>query len=133
MLIRACVAKIHRATVTEAKLDYIGSITIDEAFLDATGISPAQYVNITNMSNGVFWETYVMPGRRGAGEICLNGPPARHFLAGDKIIILAEAWIERANMETLDPVIVFADFVGGKNVVGRVGPLVDPTRDSGDV
>ena len=118
-------AKIHRATVTEAKLDYVGSITIDKAFLDATGISPAQYVNITNMSNGVFWQTYVMPGRHGDGEICLNGPPARHFLPGDKIIILAEALIEQANLGKLNPVIAFADFVDGKNIVQRLAPLLD--------
>ena len=103
MLIRVCAAKIHQATVTEAKLDYVGSITIDEAFLDASGIKPAQYVNITNLSNGVFWQTYVMPGGRGEGQICLNGPPARHFLPGDKIIILAEAWIDRASLKDLIP------------------------------
>lgn len=109
MLIRACMAKIHRATVTEADLDYVGSITIDEDLIDASGMKPFQYVNITNVSNGVFWQTYVMPGKRGNGDVCLNGPPARHFQKGDKVIILAEAWLEPSEMKSLDPVVVFVD------------------------
>ena len=110
-------AKIHRATVTEADLDYVGSITIDEDLMDASGMKPFQYVNITNISNGVFWQTYVMPGKRGNGDICLNGPPARHFQKGDKVIILAEAWLEPQEMKNLNPVVVFVD---DKNKVTEV-------------
>jgi aspartate 1-decarboxylase len=109
MLIRACIAKIHRATVTEADLDYVGSITIDEALLEQSGIRPYQYVNITNVSNGVFWQTYVMPGRRGQGDICLNGPPARHFHKGDKVIILAEGFFEPRELEGFEPVVVIVE------------------------
>ena len=109
MLIRACVAKIHRATVTEADLNYVGSITIDQELLDAAGIKPFQYLNITNLSNGVFWQTYAMAGERGKGDICLNGPPARHFQKGDKIIILAEGWLAPEEVADLDPVVVFVD------------------------
>ncbi|MGB7958012.1 MAG: aspartate 1-decarboxylase [Minisyncoccia bacterium] len=109
MLIRACMAKIHRATVTEADLNYVGSVTIDEDLLEASGMKPFQYVNITNVSNGVFWQTYVMPGKRGNGDVCLNGPPARHFQKGDKVIILAEAWLEPSEMKDLNPVVVFVD------------------------
>ncbi len=109
MLIRACMAKIHRATVTEADLTYVGSITIDEDLLDAAGIKPFQYLNITNCSNGTFWQTYAFPGKRGNGDICLNGPPARHFIKGDIIIILAEAWVEPSEMKDLVPVVVFVD------------------------
>ena len=109
MLIRACMAKIHRATVTEADLNYVGSITIDEALLEASGIMPFQYVNITNLANVAFWQTYVTPGKRGQGDICLNGPPARHFQPGDKIIILAEAWLDPSQIKNLNPVIVFVD------------------------
>lgn len=109
MLIRACMAKIHRATVTEANLNYAGSITIDEALLEASGIMPFQYVNITNLANGTFWQTYVTLGKRGNGDICLNGPPARHFQLGDKIMILAEAWLEPSQIKNLNPVIVFVD------------------------
>ncbi len=117
MLIEACMAKIHRATVTEAALNYVGSITIDQDLLDASGIVPFQYVNITNVSNGVFWRTYVMPGERGKGDICLNGPPARHFQPGDKIIILAEVWLEPKELKELNPVVVFPD---EKNKVTKV-------------
>ncbi|HET6182619.1 MAG TPA: aspartate 1-decarboxylase [Acetobacteraceae bacterium] len=109
MLIRACMAKIHRATVTEADLNYVGSITIDADLLEASGMRPFQYVNITNCSNGVFWQTYIMAGRRGQGSICLNGPPARHFQPGDKVIILAEAWVTPAEMDALEPAVVFVD------------------------
>ena len=109
MLIRVCIGKIHRATVTQADLNYVGSITIDEALLEKSGIKPFQYVNITNVSNGVFWQTYVMAGKRGGGDICLNGPPARHFQPGDKIIILAEAWLEASELKNLNPVVVFVD------------------------
>src|SRR5580658_3336239 len=101
MLIRVCTAKIQRATVTKADLNYVGSITIDEALLEASGMRPTQYVNITSLSNGAFWQTYIMPGARGKGEICLNGPPARHFQPGDKIIILTEAWVDPAELTSL--------------------------------
>jgi aspartate 1-decarboxylase len=109
MLIRACIAKIHRATVTEADLNYVGSITIDAALLEQSGIHPFQYVNITNVANGVFWQTYVMAGPRGGGDICLNGPPARHFQKGDKIIVLAEGWFQPEEMADIDPVIVIVE------------------------
>jgi aspartate 1-decarboxylase len=109
MLIRVCAAKIHRATVTQADLNYVGSITVDEELLEKSGIKPFQYVNITNLSNGIFWQTYVVAGKRNQGDICLNGPPARHFQVGDKIIILAEALIEPSELKDLNPVIVFVD------------------------
>ena len=109
MLIRACLAKIHRATVTEADLNYVGSITIDQELLDQSGIKPFQYVNITNLSNGVFWQTYVMAGKRGQGDICLNGPPARHFQRGDKIVILAEGLVDKVEFDEIDPVVVVVE------------------------
>ncbi len=130
MLIRACIAKIHRATVTEADLNYVGSITIDAALLELSGIRPYQYVNITNVSNGVFWQTYVMPGPRGGGDICLNGPPARHFQRGDKVIILAEGYFERAELEGFEPVIVLVE--DDRNLVTRVLPHGSATRGPAD-
>lgn len=102
-------AKIHRATVTQADLNYVGSITIDEELLEKSGIKPFQMVNITNLSNGVFWQTYAMSGKRGSGTICLNGPPARHFQCGDKIIIIGEAYIKPAELKDLNPIIIFVD------------------------
>ena len=109
MLIRTCMAKIHRATVTQADLNYVGSITIDEDLLEASGIRPFQYVNVTNVSNAIFWQTYVIAGARGSGDMCLNGPPARLFQPGDKIIVLAEAWVDPKELGELNPVVVFVD------------------------
>jgi aspartate 1-decarboxylase len=109
MLIRACKSKIHRATVTRADLDYVGSITIDRALLEAADLQPYQYVNITNVANGTFWQTYVIAAPKGSGRIELNGPPARHFQAGDKIIVLGEAWLEPSELPGLDPKIVIVD------------------------
>jgi aspartate 1-decarboxylase len=101
-MIRACMAKLHRVKVTHAKLDYVGSITIDQNLIDAVGMQPGQYVNITNVSNGILWQTYIMPAkRRGSGEICLNGPPARHFQPGDLIIVLAEIWLKPTELADL--------------------------------
>ena len=109
MLIRVCKSKIHRATVTCANLDYVGSITIDQALIEASDLQPYQYVNITNVSNGVFWQTYVMAAPRGSGRIELNGPPARHFQPGDKVIILGEAYVEPSEVKDLDPKIVIVE------------------------
>jgi aspartate 1-decarboxylase len=117
MLIEVCISKIHRATVTQAKLNYIGSITIDRAILDACGMKAFQYVNITNVANGFFWRTYIMPGKRGRGDICLNGPPARHFQPGDKIIVLAQGWIDASELASIDPLVVL---VTKKNKVKKV-------------
>lgn len=102
-------AKIHRATVTEADLNYVGSITIDEDLLDAAGIKPFQYLIITNITNGAFWQTYAMAGKRGQGDICLNGSPAHHFHPGDLVIILAEAWLQPSELGELNPTVVFVD------------------------
>lgn len=102
-------AKIHQATVTETDLNYVGSVTVDPDLLRACGIRPFQFVNITNLSNGVFWQTYVIEGESGNGDICLNGPPARHFQKGDKVIIMAEAWLQPEEVQDLAPTVVFVD------------------------
>ena len=109
MLVNVCIAKIHRATVTDADLDYIGSITIDEALLEAAGLLPGQMVQITNVSNAVLWRTYIVKGDKGKGDIVLNGPPARLFQKGDKVIILGEAWAEAAEAARMSPTVVFVD------------------------
>jgi len=94
MQVEMCMAKIHRATVTEAELDYVGSITIDEALLEASGIIPGQFVYINNLANGHPWSTYVLPGKRDSGVICLNGPPAHHFKPGNIVVILAKVLVD---------------------------------------
>ena len=80
-------SKIHRATVTDADLNYEGSITVDRSLMDAAGILPYEQVMISNLNNGERFETYVIPGRKGAGQICLNGPTARKGQKGDRIVI----------------------------------------------
>ncbi|MGV7099582.1 aspartate 1-decarboxylase [Bacillus subtilis] len=81
--------KLHRATVTEANLNYVGSITIDEDLIDAVGMLPNEKVQIVNNNNGARLETYIIPGKRGSGVICLNGAAARLVQEGDKIIIIS--------------------------------------------
>jgi len=117
MLIEMCVAKIHRATVTQAELNYVGSITIDEDLLDAAGIRQYQMVNITNVSNGTLWQTYTMAGPRGKGDICLNGPPARHFHPGDLVIVLGKAYLAPEEVDGVEPTVVFVD---GRNRITRI-------------
>ena len=79
MLVNVCIAKLHRATVTDADLGYMGSITIDETLLTAAGLLPGQMVTINNLSNAVSWRTYILKGKKGKGDIILNEPPARSF------------------------------------------------------
>ena len=109
MQIRACIAKIHRATVTDANLHYIGSITIDPDILAASGLKPFQMVIINNVSNAASWQTYIVAGRKNKGEIILNGPPALLFKQGDKVIIVAEAYIEPTEWKDFKSTMVFVD------------------------
>ena len=93
--------KIHRATVVQAELDYVGSITVDEALLEAAGILEYEKVQIVDVNNGSRFETYTISGQRGSGMICLNGAAARCVSTGDKIIIMADADVDGAHISTL--------------------------------
>ena len=101
--------KIHRATVTESNLNYVGSITIDAELLDAAGILPGEKVQIVNNNNGARLETYTIKGKRGSGEICLNGAAARCALQGDIVIIIAYAQMDEAEAKALEPKVVLVD------------------------
>lgn len=101
--------KIHRATVTEANLNYVGSITIDEDLLDVAGILPGEKVQIVNNNNGARLETYTIPGKRGSGVICLNGAAARCALEGDIVIIIAYAQMDEKEAKALEPKVVLVD------------------------
>ena len=101
--------KIHRATVTEANLNYVGSITIDEELLDAAGILHGEKVQIVNNNNGARLETYTIPGKRGSGVICLNGAAARCALEGDIVIIIAYAQMDEKEAKALEPKVVLVD------------------------
>jgi aspartate 1-decarboxylase len=107
MLRTMCKGKIHRARVTEAKLNYTGSITIGEEMMTAADISPYELVHINSMANAVHWETYAIPGKR--GEICLNGAPARLFQPGDEVIILSLGHFDQAELTTFSQRVVFVD------------------------
>lgn len=102
-------SKIHRATVTEANLNYVGSITIDEDLLDAAGILPGEKVQIVNNNNGERLETYTIPGERGSGVICLNGAAARRVQPGDTVIIIAYCMVTAEEARTFKPNVVILD------------------------
>ena len=102
-------SKIHRVTVTEANLDYIGSITIDEALMEAANILPGEHVYIVDNNNGERLETYAIPGPKNSGLICLNGAAARRVQPGDIVIIMAYASMPYEEARTFKPSIVFPD------------------------
>lgn len=109
MLLNMYKSKIHRATVTEANLNYVGSITIDRNLIDAAGILPGERVQIVNNNNGARLETYVIEGAAGSGIVCLNGAAARLVQPGDTVIIIAYCWMEEAEARSFKPRIVFLD------------------------
>jgi aspartate 1-decarboxylase len=102
-------SKIHRARVTEANLDYVGSITIDEDLMDASEIIKNEKVQIADINNGNRFETYVIPGKRRSGMICLNGATARLVLPDDLIIIMSYAFLNKEEAKEFEPKIVFVD------------------------
>ena len=107
MLIEVLKSKIHRATVTEANLNYIGSITTDEDLMDAANIIANERVYIVDNNNGERLDTYVIPGKRGSGVVCLNGAAARKVQPGDVVIIMAYATMEFEEAKTFKPTVVF--------------------------
>tara|TARA_B100000965_G_C19493160_1_gene713936 strand:+ start:377 stop:760 length:384 start_codon:yes stop_codon:yes gene_type:complete len=109
MLVNMFKSKIHRATVTEANLNYVGSITIDKTLMDAAGILAGEKVQIVNNHNGARLETYVIEGPAHSGVICLNGAAARLVQPGDTVIIIAYAWLSQDEAKTMKPQIVFVD------------------------
>jgi aspartate 1-decarboxylase len=109
MFIEVLKSKIHKATVTEANLHYIGSVTIDEDLIDAAGLFENEKVHVLNLNNGERIETYVIKGVRGSGEICINGAAARKFLTGDVVIIMSFAFMEPSKAKTYKPTVIFPD------------------------
>ena len=104
-----CKSKIHRATVTGADLNYVGSITIDPVLMEAADLLEFEQVAVVNVNNGARFETYVIPGVPGGGEICLNGAAARLAHPGDKVIVISYGQYDEAEMETYRPVFIFVD------------------------
>jgi len=109
MLLNMFKGKIHRAIVTEANLNYVGSVTIDSKLLEASGILPGERVQIVNNNNGARLETYTIEGEPDSGVICLNGAAARLVQPGDSVIIIAYAWLDQEEAKTFEPKVVFVD------------------------
>ncbi len=109
MQIEVVKSKIHRVTVTEADLNYIGSITIDEDLMDASNIIEGEKVQIVNINNGERLETYAITGERGSGNVCLNGPAARRVAVGDVIIIISYGIMDFEAAKSFKPTIIFPD------------------------
>ena len=114
MNIQVLKSKIHRVTVTEADLNYIGSITIDQDLMDAANLIENEKVQILNMNNGERLETYVITGERGSGVICMNGPAARKVSVGDVIIIISSAMMEFEKAKIFTPWVIFPDTSSNK-------------------
>lgn len=109
MFIEVLKSKIHRVSVTEANLNYIGSITIDEDLMDAANLIENEKVHVLNLNNGERMETYVIRGERGSGSICLNGAAARKVIVGDILLIMSYATMEPAEARNYKPVVIFPD------------------------
>ena len=109
MLIEVLKSKLHCVTVTEANLNYMGSITIDEDLLDAADMLPGQKVQIVDNNNGERFETYIIKGERGSGCVCLNGAAARKVQVGDVCIIIAYALMDFEEAKTFQPHVVFPE------------------------
>ena len=114
MFIEVVKSKIHRVTVTEANLNYIGSITIDEDLLDAANLIANEKVSIVNVNNGERIETYAIRGERGRGQVCLNGAAARKAAVGDVVIIISYASMDFEEAKTFKPSVVFPDTATNK-------------------
>ncbi|OIR03410.1 aspartate 1-decarboxylase precursor [mine drainage metagenome] len=107
MMIEMLKSKIHRAVITEANLDYVGSLTIDEDLMDAANIVEYEKISVVNVNNGERLETYAIKGKRGSGVCCLNGAAARKGMRGDVVIILSYAQINFENAKQHQPTVVF--------------------------
>lgn len=109
MVIQILKSKIHRAKVTQAELNYVGSITIDEDLMDAANIIANERVQVVNNNNGARFETYAIKGARGSGTVCLNGATARLAQVGDIVIIMSYGFLPIEEAKTYEPILVFPD------------------------
>jgi aspartate 1-decarboxylase len=109
MLVEVVKSKLHRVSVTEANLNYVGSVTIDEDLMDAANLIAGEKVQIVNNNNGERFETYIIKGKRASGVVCINGAAARKVQPGDVIIIMSYAWMDFEDAKTFEPAVVFPD------------------------
>ena len=124
-----CKGKIHRATVTQANLNYVGSITIDADLLEAADIYPYEMVQVVNVNNGSRLETYTIAGARGSGVICLNGAAARLAAEGDIVIIISYGQYSEEEIRSLEPRLVFVD-ADNRITEKKLVPLIEMLPES---
>lgn len=117
VLIELMKSKIHRATVTDANLNYVGSITIDQELMEAVNILPNEKVQVVNNNNGCRFETYVIAGEKGSGEICINGAASRLVQPGDTVIIISYALLDQEEAKNFKPQVLLVD---SKNRIDRL-------------
>lgn len=120
-------SKIHRATVTDANVDYVGSITIDQDLLKASDILEYEKVHVVDVDNGARLETYAIPGPSGSGVICLNGAAARLVQPGDRVIVMSYAQVSEAEARAILPTVVFVD---DRNQITHLGSSVTELGDN---
>ena len=123
-------SKLHRATVTQAEINYVGSVTIDSELLEKSGILPGEKVQIVNINNGERFETYTIEGEAGSGTICINGAAARLVQVGDKVIIIAYALMDEQEARTFEPKVLVMD---EHNQIVRVKNNADISTRCGDI
>jgi aspartate 1-decarboxylase len=102
-------SKVHRVKVTEANIDYVGSLTLDEDLMDAANLLEHEKIQVVNINNGERLETYLIKGKRGSGIVCLNGPAARKAVVGDIVIIISYAVMDFEQAKTFQPTVIFPD------------------------
>ncbi len=115
-MIEVMKSKIHRVTVTQANLDYIGSITLDEALMEAANIIPNEKVQVLNLNSGERIETYAIKGERNSGVVCLNGPAAHKFKVGEIAIVISYAQMDFEEAKSFTPTVIFPDTATNKLV-----------------
>ncbi|MBX3042196.1 MAG: aspartate 1-decarboxylase [Candidatus Kapabacteria bacterium] len=118
-------SKIHQATITQAELYYVGSLTIDEDLMDAADVKTYEKVSVVNINNGERFETYVIPGVRGSGTICLNGAAARKGAVGDLLIIMSYCLIDSKEIEGYHPTVVLLD---KQNKIQSITEIIEATK-----
>jgi aspartate 1-decarboxylase len=121
-------SKIHRAVVTDANLHYVGSVTIDPDLLEAADILEHEQVAVVDIDNGARLETYAIAGRRGSGDLCLNGAAARLVSPGDKVIVISYADYDRAELEGYEPIVVHVDAANRRVDAVTAELLAEATR-----
>ena len=128
-----CRAKIHRATITDANLNYVGSLTVDTDLMAAAGLLPYEQIAVVNINNGARFETYVIPGAAGSGTIALNGAAARLGHPGDLVIVIAYCWLDQRELTDFRPTLVHVDAANRVTDIDRPEVLLPALAAAGEL